>query len=230
MKSMGDNLLRVVGGVFEDTLLAYPTSTGLLRDFSRLVGCVKSRGLRVFTLDLPSLDEFLLASLEAGGLVKSEGFLTKSVGKEDVRPRFMHDLWSLLFTKCGGLNEDADPNAILFLRQIFCLGKKLAIDCAPDRVEKVRREYHSIESEARPPSLPWEDDWLGDDVRRSFARDGVMRGNLQPDLFEGTGSDVTLFRELDRVCQILVGDLGLFYNPKVDKFSHGPGAVADCLL
>lgn len=236
MKSKGDVVMSVLRSILlEDAAHAFASARGLERDYVRLSSCYKSRGLEFLTLDLPSMDGYLLQLLEDGNLPTS-GLLLKSRSKADRRPRFLWDLWSRVCDKSGCLYQEPDSNAILFLRQIFCLGKKLALPCTPVRTEQARKEYHAIESSIIPPKLRWDEDALSDD-RCSFATSWLSASaESQPDLLrdQDESPDRGFLQRLDFVSGVLVSELGLF-NPldgagsRADKYRHGPGAVSDAL-
>lgn len=227
-----EHVMRVARAILTDAALAYPRAAGFRLDSIRLSQCAKARGISVFTLDLPSLDEYLLGSLDTGKLVDRPGFLTKGKSKGDRRPRFLHDLWSLVFDTNGMLYESVDPNAILFLRQIFLLGKKLALSCSPARTQKSVEDYHDIEAHIIAPSNDWSSDvvdWKRCSFERSFLQ-GPGRDELP---FDGRSDRPGLsdaLRRLDKLAGIVAADFGMFSvfgDARVDRYQHGPGAVAD---
>lgn len=133
----------------------YPAYKGWERDYSRLALLSKTRGLGLFTHDLPSLDRLLVAGLERGRLTP-KGPLTSKVSKGVLVPKFLSGLWLRIFDSNACLLPDADSTAIALLRQIFCLGKRLVAECTPSRVQRTVEEYHNVESEVAPYSLQWE--------------------------------------------------------------------------
>lgn len=247
MKSQGNMLLQVASSILADSKRAYVFQ---VKEFERDLGFLtrgyESRGLAFFTLDLPSLDSVLTSGLETG-MLSAKGPCSRRRSKVDKRPRFLFGLWSLIFHHNGSLREDADPNAIFFLRSICCLGKKIAVACSPARLQTAVQEYHAIESEVRPPIL----NWTGDDLFEGYSgrsyrfRDSFMCPNELP-LFgverEGTPDISELLTAMDRVGSLLTADLG-YFDPfdgegssnsaaegrkhPVGRFRHGPGAVAD---
>lgn len=239
MKSQGSMLLSIAESILYDSILACDhQEREVVKDINRLSVGFRTRGQAFFLLDLPLLDAVLTSALESGTLSAS-GPLTGRRSKADCRPRFLHGLWSRVFDHSGSLKENADPNAIFFIRSIVCLGKKIAADCSPNRVKAVLEDYHAIESEILPPVLDWTSDCIGD---------------FRPDIsfvasFGGHDEGGRLFREanpshnrtdltttlgvLDRVCRVLSLSFGEF-NPitgeedsRGGRFKHGPGAVAD---
>lgn len=206
----------------------------VVRDIERIRLCYHARGLTFFTLDLPSLDEVLLQTLENGRLPGSS-FLTKNRSRTDLRPRFLYGLWSHVIDSHGCLLQDADPNAIFFLRQIFCFCKKLRVACSANRTENARRQYHAIESELLPPALRWQEDAIDLDRRCSFTDSFDPRRLSERDMFNVVSEERTIrpvLRDLDFVAGLLASELGYFSPVEeggslVDEYRHGPGSVSD---
>lgn len=241
MKSHEDMLLSIALELLEEARVACVyQSDEVERDRARLVALSIARGLALFTLDLPSLDSQLTSSLDARQLSAS-GPLTGRRSKTDPRPTFLWGLWSLVFDITGCLIEEADPNAILMLRQIFCLGKRIELECSPARLEATLENYHAIESEIVPPLLYWDGDDLGSSSRdlrfsNSFGHPEsnplfcYREGDTDP---ESTWFVQELLRRLDFTSQAVSALVGAF-NPIAGekthadgRFKHGPGAVAD---
>jgi len=161
MKSQANALLHVMQGLRMDVQAAYPALKGLSRDFNRLALYCQTRGLGLFTLDLPSLDPVLLQGLETGRLVLG-GPLTHAVSKKVRVPRLFSGLWLRVFDKSACLRQDVDVNAIAFLRQIFRLGKNIAVECSERRKQAALGNYHAIERALAVPTLNWDSDSLGE--------------------------------------------------------------------
>jgi hypothetical protein len=160
MKSQVNALLHVVGGILKDVLLTYPELKGSLsKDFDRLTLYCRTRDLGLFTLDLPHLESLLLSALETGRLVL-EGPLTKAVSSKTRVPRLFSGLWLRVFDKDSSLKHEVDVNALLFLRQLLVVGKRIEVDCSDDRRNAKVGEYHDIERSLRRPSFTWECDEL----------------------------------------------------------------------
>lgn len=236
MKSLANDILRVARGICKDVSSAYPTYGDVSRDIERLTRLAEYRGLGVFTLDLPNLDAALLRGLEDGRL-RLQGPMSHRKSKRCHVPRLFSGLWLRVFNKDGRLKPEPDTTAIFFLRQIFCLGKKVSKMCTPDRVVDAVKEYVSVESQLRPPTQKWEED--------EIAPDGPIRVHLCDDM-DGhlplfpRDIDRGLYQDLDRAQ--LVADLILGQFDEFDPiaysgiraelgerpgFRHGPGAVAD---
>lgn len=242
MKSQANSLLHVAAGVLADIRLAYPQMRGLERDLLRLSSLVKNRGIGVFTLDLPLFDQYLLRGLEESILPDIRGFTP--VSKRVRVPRFASGLWLMVFDKSGVLLPEPDVNAIMFLRQLFCVGKKIELPCSKARIQKTLEEYHNVESRLRSPTLGWELDELddGNGVDLDFGQ-GLHHSSLP---LCGDSSDTSttdkerlssLVNRLGHVCDLVATAIGDFdaYSFSEREFArgsgigvrHGPGAVSD---
>lgn len=247
MKSLASCLLKVVEGILTDYTLSYPADIkDSVRDLSRLTLLVKARGLGVFTLSLPELDSLLLQGLKTGRLPLGCPLSKRASARIHV-PRLFRGMWLRVFDVSGHLIDDPDPNAILFLRQLCCVGKKVEVGCAHHRTESVLDEYRKVESSLHVPTLRWDDDYLGSDDAISSNRldDSSTRSvwSEQPDLWDqrSCNSERSHLTDLIRKCQrnfdAFAASLG-FYDPGSFSdsiaehtggigFRHGPGAVAD---
>lgn len=240
MKSLVNSLSDIAYGIIKDIRMAYPRLRGLDLDCERLSRNCQSRGKGLFTLDLPSLDSLLVKGLEVGRLELS-GPLSCAVSQSIRVPRLFSGLWLRVFDNNACLRPDADVNSILFLRQLFCLGKRIEVQCSHKRLLKAVRGYHAIEHELRPPSLKWDNDGLDPESRLNDLHllDAVR---YDGPLFEGQnrpterGMQDTL-RRCQQVADLVSAELGFFesttYSGELHDsnsrtgFRHGPGAVAD---
>lgn len=241
MNSQANDLLIIALGILEDVRVAYPEYRGVERDKARLSRLVQTRGLGVFTLDLPQLDPLLLEGLATERLV-AKGPLARGVSKRIHVPRLFAGLWLRVFDKSSCLLPEVDATAIAFLRQLFCLGKKIEVGCSPERLDKTIEAFHDIEQDTRDPSLRWnsdslDPDWIGHGLH---FRDGLV--SYIP-LLPEDGRDATerrlrfLCDRLQIICDRVTNSLGSldpvafstaeYYAGRGIGFKHGPGAVAD---
>nr|QDH90481.1 MAG: RNA-dependent RNA polymerase [Leviviridae sp.] len=255
MKSQVNALLHVMHGVFKDVRAAYPSIRGLELDLENLTLLSRSRGIGFFTLDLPNLDALLLEGLETGRL-PIQGPLSRVVSAKVKVPRFLSGLWLRVFDNDGCLTAGVDSLAILFLRQISCLGKKIATECSKSRIAATIGEYHGIERQLRSPTVRWDSDDVdfenGADDRHLGESTAYSHSSYPVDLFsQGESPEERLSRRrdnerleylLDRVQQVadLFADaIGPFDSidfsgsreseGRGTGFKHGPGAVAERL-
>lgn len=162
MKSQVNNLLHVVRAlVLRDFALAYPMLEGDFRkDYESIALLCQTRGLGLFTLDLPHLSSLLLSGLRTGRL-SLEGPLSQRVSKRIHVPRLFSGLWLRVFDSNGiCLEHGVDVTALAFLLQVLNLGKKIEVECTKVRRMAAVGAYHDIERQLRLPSL----DWLGDEL------------------------------------------------------------------
>lgn len=172
MKSQVNALLLVTQGILKDASATYPAlKEEFIKDSDRLALYCQTRGLGLFTLDLPYLESLLLRGLEDGRLML-KGPLSSRVSKRTQVPRLFSGLWLRVFDKCASLKQDVDVTALAFLRQLLTLGKRLELGCSHDRISAVVRAYHDIERQLRSPSLGWSYD--------SLINDGADRGGFKP--------------------------------------------------
>jgi hypothetical protein len=249
MKSQVSILLHVTHGIMEDIRAAYPSLKGLDLDFETLTLLCRTRGLAVYTLDLPNLDAILLDGLENGRLVAS-GPLSRVVSKRTNVPRLFSGLWKRVFDLDGCLRPEADTLAIFFLRQLSCLGKKLATECSHDRIKATVGEYHGIERRLRNPSVRWDlddvdfedggsDRHLGESIAFSHPSDPLYPAERQE---KGRSEELNLeylLRRCQQVADLFADAIGpidpILYSEERESesrgtgFKHGPGAVAERL-
>ena len=160
MKSQVNALLHVSKGIITDASLTYPElKESLSKDLDRLTLYSRTRGLGLFTLDLPHLESLLLRALEDGRL-SLEGPLSKAVSSVTKVPRFFSGLWLRVFERDSSLKHEVDVNALLFLRQLLVVGKRIEVICSNDRIQAKVGEYHDIERSLRKPSFDWASDEL----------------------------------------------------------------------
>lgn len=243
MKSQANMLLHVLLGVLYDVRVAYPEmSSSVQKDILRITSLTSNRGQGLYTLDLPSLDPLLLGGLENGRL-QLGGALARRVSRKCHVPRLFSGLWLRVFEADSCLKQDPDPTAIAFLRQIFCLGKRLDVACSQHRREAALEAYHETEKELRQPTLFWAgDDILLDEPSDKINLTDCCRRFDSGDLFYNEEEELaqSKIREvLDRVQQVAdilsrsFGHLDVLddYFHQVHSsegigFKHGPGAVA----
>ena len=236
-KSQVQMLLHVVAGILKDVRLAYPEYLGVDRDLARLTQLVKDRGLGVFTLDLPQLDDLLLAGLESGRLAP-KGYHRYS--KRIRVPRLFSGLWLRIFDKSDlCVRADADVNSIAFLRQLCCIGKKLEVPCSQKRELAAIEEYFDVERKLVSPTLNWAGDAL--DYHRAARLHLDDRPDSDLPLFPSNNKDRGRIKLFLQRCQRIADIIGREFGPYCPEcfiearraegrslgLSHGPGAVAE---
>lgn len=250
MKSLVSGLHLVALELLTDFEAAYPSlRTEFTRDRERLTSLTRQRGEGLYTLDLPNLYDLLIAGLETRRLTLT-GPLSSRVSKRVLVPRLFRGLWLRVFDKSGTLRLEPDINSILFLMQILCNGKKVEISCTPARNRQAIQEFLDVETNIRPPSLPWDSDEVfdGSDTRRVWFRDLCVLKHTPESMvhqdhnFGMCAEDSHLLERLDRICRDVSARFGLFepvayelsrlYPADPDQSrpsgtKNGPGAVSD---
>jgi len=238
-------LMKVYEALFKDALYAYPTmKMEFERDLTRLQGTVKQRGIQVFLVDLPAVGKHLDRCLSNGQYIPSGLPLTKRSSRGVAIPQFLRGLYLLVFHRSGSLMDEADTQAVFFLRQILFAAKKTELDCPVDKVVQEMQNFITVDESLPEPCRFWSED--------VFAPSTLMRGEDHESydhadesrLYRGFGSSELIGcrvrtlpprerEELRRVLAALdfvsgavtstIGD----YDPDRWKFRHGPGAISE---
>ncbi len=171
-----------------------------LRDLATLRSRVESEGEEFLTLTLPTLGQFLERGLEEGQLIRNGIFAFAKKSKDDVRPAFLHDLWSVVFDNRGILLPYPSVSAIRAIRQISYLHGKLKELPTQQRVDAALAAYIATDEAIANTTVPQE-------LRKEFS-DTARR-------LWGTHFDW-----LENYVQ---------RNEFLSSSKHGPGAVAQKL-
>lgn len=223
MKSLQTSvLLHVFEGLIKDVSQAYPElSDGFAKDKASVARYYQSRGLGLFTLDLPSLDQLLLSGLECGSL-NLQGPLCRAYSKKVQVPRLFSGLWLLIFDRDSSLKPDVDPNAVLFLRQFCRLGKNLLVECSKKRLHATIGEYHRVEDELRVPSEDW-------------TRDSFLGSSTEDHCFSDLGADIDIDCRMHDQWQLPLGirerseNISMFDRRLLEQLQHVADAVSTTL-
>jgi hypothetical protein len=244
MTNRHDELLCVFYALIEDAKHTFPT---LEQEFDRDVDTcrtwVKARGIHLFLVDLPKVSKHLDRCLDAGEYTPSALPCSKAVSKDVVIPKFLRGLYLLVFTQAGLLREDCCTDAVFFLRQILCFGKKAPVNCSNEAYEKEVEDFVAVDSELPEPDRLWMHPgqfsgeggvrtWKGsyatqsENVRSSGRDSGRAETSAGGNSNGSQGPDSALLMFLDRVSGIITSTLG-HYDPEEWRHKHGPGAVSD---
>jgi len=203
----------------------------LSKDLERVTSAAKSRGLRIFLLDLPSLCKALERALESGVYFPEVGSLFSNKGY----PTIFRGLYSKIFAVDldWSIRSDASALCVANLRQLFKFAKKLRIDPPADKTQEKILEFQQIEEDLPAPRLTWgrnilrcRGPWphLNDVVWRSLQQQGLTRSVRSEDK-----ELVSNLMRFSTNIQILADHiLGKFlFRKEWFKPKHGPGAVSD---
>lgn len=249
MKSLVSTLHEVASGILADAQKAYPhLGREFARDKCRLASLLATRGIGVFTLDLPALESSLIRGLEVGRLAVNGTPVSTCVSRRIQVPRLFRGLWLRLFASDGSLLQDPDIDALLILRQLLVIGKKLELPCHPSRQTKAIKEFIDVEKGLPVPTLSWELDEpfdRADVMRVAFSNASGLHDDSDsssPTLFDNDrkgmrGEDSDLLERLDTICRDVSTGFGLFDpvayellrfdNGLPGAARNGPGAVSD---
>lgn len=246
---MSNTVTEVALGLYqaicEDACLEFPRyEKEFRRHFSELPKLVKSRGLRVLTIDFPELGKYLERSLERGYLGSDYIHIGGRLSAKG--PRLFWPLWREVFDESGTIRDVPNVGAVALLRQIFYAVKKLRMECADAYTFKAIADYFVTESHLPDHTFDWDGDtlcdWGNNSTRRVHLHDATRantRGTFgAPELpifsdSSGVAEEVDRYLDtLQLVCDQLVSNLGINDGDRrVDFFSitgrHGKGSVSD---
>ena len=237
MKSYVSFLEGLYCSILRDCADTYPQSAEIewTRDITRLRSCMKHRGLRFFTIDLPAFGKHFDKCLADGFLSRSGMPSQASFKNDSTIPKLFRVLLLRVFHVDGTIRPDVDTTAVKLLRVLYYAPKKLRMECPPEAVFATVKEFFDVELACRLPSFHWD----SDDLDFSGAGTKVGFSDLEPPS-EETEDQLQLFsqeqrrspatpplRLLQHVCDRVIGEgFGpLEYSGLRPK--HGPGAVAD---
>lgn len=232
-KSYVEFVLGTISALLKDCAEQYPDSTKEFeRDLERLSSAIDHHGIN-FVLDtMPAFRKHFDKCLSNGCLTHSTLLHFGAAKRGETVPRLFRGLTLRIFDRFGTLRQDADPNAIRYLRQILGFARKLRMDCGLQNRRKAVKEFFDIELEIPKPSKFWVQDeveWNDPDPDASF-EDSIpgnsplpLLGSLAPvRIFDHPG----LLRTLQQVADLVCSTLGDF-DPYAYRTKHGPGAVTD---
>lgn len=194
------------------------------RDSTRFQSLVRTRGLHFLAVDLPAVAKHLDRCLDDGQYIAS-GLATTSCVSRTVRfPKFLRGLYLLIFDKTGRLREDCDVTAIIFLRQLLLVGKKVKVACSTENTLSEIDEFLVVDQALSDPPKGW----ISSDPYEVtgcflFAKDPFYVARLKEGDHHVTPK---LLDILDKVVKCITSSLG-HYDHTAWKFKHGPGAVAE---
>lgn len=228
-------LQGLYGAILMDIVAKYPDyRRGAERDLSRLQSIARTRGDRVYTIDLPELGKRLDQALSLGYLVASHIPLSRGVSRHCPIPRLFSGMYKRIFSKDGCLLDQPDPYAIRALRTLLYACKKYKDDCGISKTASAVSEFFQVDNAVISPSLPWD----SDDFDSTGARDLAIFDEIPakeafqlPFLEHPSEDDCVAIPSyctygIQLVADIVSAELGEFKATDV-SYKHGPGAVAD---
>ncbi len=246
-----DELIGVYTALFKDALYAYPTlKMEFEKDLTRLLRTVKQRGIQVFLVDLPAVGKHLDRCLSNGQYNPSGLPLTKRTSRGVAIPQFLRGLYLLVFHSSGSLMDEADTQAVFFLRQILFAAKKTELDCPVEKVVQEMQNFIAVDELLPEPCRFWstdafapstliggcEDEDHNADESQPSGTPANDRGGFRLSTSIGCRVRTLPPRERERLRSVLavldfvsgavtssIGD----YDPDRWKFRHGPGAISE---
>nr|WEU70957.1 MAG: RNA-dependent RNA polymerase [Hangzhou steitz-like virus 3] len=234
MKSFLHMYTALYAGLVKDLTATYPPlAHEFERDFNRLLQSIETEGLGFIALTHGEIEaSFLRALSMKEGLAhqsRPRGYGRKS--KEDVRPKYLWGLHSLVFHSDGTLLDEVDPTAVFFIRQWLSMAKKALLPCTEERNAQALCEWKEIEN-----LLPDHRPGTWDNLVPCFApytghplwgpSDGSSEQKCLPGLAHVDSVEPEFWsyaRLLARLVISSFGEMDIFtLRPK-----HGPGAVAE---
>lgn len=229
-KSHAKELSNVFRHLFRDSVDAFPAlEADLGKDLDRLLRTVDHRGIHLYMVDLPALGKHFDKCLAGGRFTEYRGPLGKRTSAQSPITRFLRGLMFLVFDSSGCLREDANSEAVFFIRQVCYLGKKAVLECGDDAVEREFIDFFTTDGALPEPSEFWESRVdradPGPAVFGGFSESARYRDRAT-DRFRMEAVSATFLGTLDFVSGVITSSLGS-YDPKEWRFRHGPGAVAE---
>jgi hypothetical protein len=235
MKNSYDSyVLGLYEAILADCQVRYPhLQKDLGRDSSRLLSCVKIRGLSFLMIDLVDFGKHFDICLSKQRLTPSHMAFQRPYAKGTPIPRLFKGLMLRVFDASGTLRPDCDETAVACLRQLYYTAKKFRLDSSDKRKEKVLNSFFATDSELRQGSINWDlddPDWTYLD---SVHLDQIYLTQSSSDslLFEEDNQKIApelaaAICNVQSVADIITSTLGVFH-PELWKMKHGPGAVSD---
>jgi hypothetical protein len=223
-----NQLLHILRGLLLDTEEMLDLGKGTLDcDYEKIAKSVKSRGLRVLLVELPSLCSAFERALDGGdrALMTGAPFVRKD------KCTILKALFSKIFTEVGCVRYEFGAEPVRCLRQILKFAKKFRIDAPVDAVKEKYLEFASIEKQLHHPRLSWGSDDLNiisgyptfvDLGHRHFDDgDGLAKNYSLEDRQRILG----ILDSIQRVSDRLAGRFK--FKPEWFVPKHGPGAVSE---
>lgn len=230
MKSHVKGIMSVCAALFADITHTFPELKESLKlDLSTLRRTSSSRGIHLFVVDLPSLGKHFDRCLSKGHWTHCNLPLTRARHAEGVLPIWLGELFKMVFEADGCLKNDYAVEAIIFIRQVLYLSKKLSLPFSP---LALRTAVRSLIDEDYV--LPYPEDFWNEvnpslhvlrNVSTGFASSEHYKTRLGRDGSRELDPVVVVLANLDKVSGLVSSTLGR-YDPSDWSFKHGPGAIS----
>jgi len=160
MKSYVRELLSVWAAILADVAYAYPDlKSELTRDWARLSRLALTRGVPLFTVDLPALGKHLDRCLTRAEYSRSGLPASQPVSRSVHIPKMFRGVYLLLFDgESLRLKEDVDVQALLLLRQLLYGAKKANFQCSDLNVKREIASFVETDDQLPDPPVEWTSD------------------------------------------------------------------------
>lgn len=225
-------LRKVYKHIFADAIYAFPTMRmELERDLTHLQALVDSRGVSVYLEILPKIGKHFDRCLSNGQYCQSGIPLTKRVSGCVLVPAWLRGLYLLIFDESGRLKDDANLEAVFFLRQIVFAAKKADFPCTAEKISTEVDDFYAVDQTLPEPHRFWEGETEAHasdfkETFHGFEKSPHFRARADAHLPPSRKELSIVLGILDKVSGILTASLG-HYCPSDWRFKHGPGAVAE---
>lgn len=231
MQSYITHSIAVYEGILKDAAIRWPKlQDSFGKDLSYLLRAVEARGLPFLTVVLPSMGKVLDKSLDQGFLPSLP--VPQGYPMSKGRPVLFKGLYEQIFDDCGNIVEDAPVDAVMFLRQLLYMAKKLRLECSDEIKKETLNEFFKIDT-CLPPIE--EDTWGSSSPKWKDRTGHPFTGMVQNDLkgarwFDPTDSSSPFsprtWDSLRLTCRRVISELG---EPDWWEIlpQFGPGAVSE---
>nr|UJQ85690.1 MAG: hypothetical protein 3 [Leviviridae sp.] len=112
-------------------------------DYREICSRYEKEGLSFLTITLPSLDDALLKGLARGRLCRSDYVGFSQYKRSGSLPRLLSGFFKRIFHSDGSIMDEPDVRAIIAIRQVSRLFKKVEKPCSDARVKAAYERYVS---------------------------------------------------------------------------------------
>lgn len=155
-KSYRTFLMQLFTHCLRDATVAFPQlESEFERDLTRLKAALDSRGIGGLCKDLPNALKHLDQCLDYGQYVPTNLPFTGEVSETIRIPKLFRGLYLLIFEDSGRLRKDADHEAVIFLRQLLGLAKRIKFECSAGGIEAAKLRFLQTDALLPEPSRLW---------------------------------------------------------------------------
>lgn len=227
LKSYVRELTKLTECILHTVSDAYPEwKDDLSKDLESIHRLSKAAGLKFFASHLPAVCKRLDKALD-NGQFEITGLPFTKRERNRVTPVLFRCLWRAIFDERGSLHVEPNIEAILFLRQLLLLGKKVAVMADDVACEKAVAKFTDIERLLSPRPKGWdgEDIAMGNPVSScEVHEDPVYLERCSRS--SNPERALSLLHKFSMVARLVCVELGDF-SPYDQRCKHGPGAIAE---